>query len=1478
MRYALAMMPSYWGVDLGAETVKLVAIEERGGGFSIRERLRAPHHEQPERALRAMLARVERGGVRGLAGTGRLQRVLRGEAVPTKAALRRGVRAVHPELPSVTVISVGAHGFAVLELREGGEEWFQQNARCSQGTGNFLSQLVRRFGLDVDEASALCDRVAHPAPLSGRCPVILKTDMTHLANKGEDRARILAGLYDAVCENVLTLVRPRLSPRDVVLIGGVSRSARVRRTIGAWLAERGLRLAEEKPEDAFIEAIGAALHAAEHPADVPDIDGLFAESTGTELEKVPALRDAQRRVHRHPKVEDPGAFESPRDVFLGFDIGSTGSKIVAIDAASAAPLWETYLGTEGAPVQAAQRLVERWSREIGERGSVVGVGVTGSGREVVGSLLTTCYGVERVFVMNEIAAHARGAAFIDPEVDTIFEIGGQDAKYIRLEGGRVIDAAMNEACSAGTGSFIAEQGAKFEGVGDDVARLGQLALEADHGVSLGQHCSVFMAEVIDQAISQGVAQSAIIAGLYDSIIQNYLNRVKGSRSVGRRIFCQGMPFSSDALAAAVIRQTGRDVVVPPNPGTIGAFGIALLAREELTAAALGARVDPASFLGARVVSKETFACESTKGCGGSGNHCRIDRLKTMVDGKLQRFLWGGNCSLYDKGGGRAKLPDLAPDPFRGREELLDAIVAAERGGAARPVTMGETPKPPARPVVAMTDEFALKSLAPLFVVFLSRLGFDVRLARHAGSRALHAGIEGARVPYCAPAQLYHGVLFELAEQGADYFLLPMICELPRVGDEENAVLCPIVQASPDLVGGVLDARGSVLRPVIRFDEGGYRGEALRASLLDLARSLGAEHRFDGALREAVAVQLRFEEDCFRVGQEALDFCAAQGVVPVAVLGRPYTIHNDVLSSNVPAILRSLGALAIPVDCLPVPDDAPVHEHQYWAYTQRNLRAAEHVRKTPGLYSVFCSNYACGPDSFTLHFYAFIMQNKPFAVVETDGHSGDAGTKTRMEAFLFCVDTDLRTRASDHAAEADLAEIEARDVGLRQVREDGVLMLLPRMGMGTHVAAAALHSEGFRAEVLAPSTREDVRTGRRYTSGKECVPMIVTLGTMLNRLEQDRESDDRFALFMPTASGPCRFGVYNTLHKIVLEQTGWGERVRVFSPDDGDYFRGTSADFSVRLWIGFCGFDLLQAMLHDVRPIERGRGEADAIFARYADELFACMEHAKPGSAMGAVKEIAFGMWGVRDLLRRAAREFAAIRREGAAVPTVAVVGEIYVRLDPFANDDIVEKLEARGLRVRFAPFGEWLEYTSFLAEERIIEGRLRRDDEPLSILVSGVVQRATQESLYAICRDALGWGPRTTIQQTLDASRPYIDRALVGEAALTLGGPVHERREDLIQGVIIVGPHECMPCKVAEAQYGKVAEEMSLPYLSIPLNGDPLDTEALDRFAYDIHEVHARGEGRGFPSLGQDHLVGSARKPEPLVKLRRSREGAALGA
>jgi predicted CoA-substrate-specific enzyme activase len=1422
-------MRRFVGVDAGAETVKVVELVDRPDGLAWTRRARLEHQKAPGPAVRELLLGWGLDGVAGAIATGRLGRQLALGRVPAKQARIAGHRFLHGERPAV-VVDVGAHGFSVLELGEGdgAAAGYRENPRCSQGTGNFLRQLVERFGLTPEEADALAAPVRAPAALSGRCPVILKTDMTHLANQGEDRAAILAGLFDAICDNVQTLVRAR--PGDpsppVLLAGGVGLSRRVRERFRARLAERGLALAEDGGEDAlFLDALGCAVLAARSPsaAALPPAGALVAPPAHAPVELRPRLAEALARVRRLPPPPAPELTDGD-GVLLGLDVGSTGSKAVLLHAPSGAPLWEGYVRTAGDPVAAARELVRRAAAEPAAR-RVGGVGVTGSGREIVGTLLATCFGRERVHVLNEIAAHAEGARACDPRVDTIFEIGGQDAKYIRLAAGRVVDAAMNEACSAGTGSFIEEQGLRLGNL--DVVALGRVALEADACAALGQHCAVFMAEVLDEAAAAGVSRPRLVAGLYDSVVQNYLNRVKGNRSVGDVVFCQGMPFAADALAAAVARQTGAEVIVPPGPGTVGARGIALLARDALGEAAALPALELARFLEAEVERKATFTCRSTEGCGGSGNACRIERLHTRVRGERRAFSWGGGCSLHDRATRGRKLPDGAPDPFRERAERVDAVVRslATSTGAPR---------------VAIAEAFQLKGLFPFFGRFFRALGLDLAVTRGGGRDALRRGSEGANVPFCAPMQQYHGLVAAMAREPSGALFLPMLRDLPPVKEEASHWLCPVVAGSADVLRldlGRLLAGRRVLSPAIQLGQGFLDSPGF----LDACRALAAELgvRDPSAWRAAHAAareeQASFDASLAAIGRSALDRCRAEGLLPVVVLGRTYTIHDAVLSANIPALLREQGAVAIPVDCWPAAPDTPLVPGAFWGYTQRILRAAYEIRRTPGVYGLFASNYGCGPDSFTLHAHARLMEGKPFAVIETDGHAGDAGTKTRVEAFLHCVREDLRSGGSAAHPAAPLLALASQS--LPEIARRGARVLVPPMGPEAGALAAALRGYGVPAEVLPRASAGAVQRARRHTSGKECLPMMVTLASLLERLDR-AEGGEPLSFFMPGSNGPCRFGYYRQLHQMILDRLGHGARVGIWSPPDSDYFEGVPPGFGAVVFAGIAGLGLLEDALRDVRPVERRPGSAARVHARYAAELTALLERAAAGdlSARRVLLEAATGRaYGVPRLLHRAARELRAAA-EPRPHPTVLLVGEVYVRSDPGANGDVADALERRGLRVRLEPVAQFLEYSDHVQVRRGLRAHPR---DRLKTWVRG--------RILASCRSAtrrgLGWPRPAGLDEVLEAAAPYLRDDLEHEAVLAVGLPVAQWRRREIDAAVCVGPLECMPDTLAAAQLEHARRREGLLSLALSLNGDPIDPEILDGFAHEVKERFVRRAG-----------------------------------
>jgi predicted nucleotide-binding protein (sugar kinase/HSP70/actin superfamily) len=581
----------------------------------------------------------------------------------------------------------------------------------------------------------------------------------------------------------------------------------------------------------------------------------------------------------------------------------------------------------------------------------------------------------------------------------------------------------------------------------------------------------------------------------------------------------------------------------------------------------------------------------------------------------------------------------------------------------------------------------------------------------------------------------------------------------------------------------------------------------------------------------VAVQNEFDQSVAQIGKRALDFCREHGVTPVVVLGRNYTIYNKVLNSNVPAILREQGAIGIPADCLPLAEETPVFNDLYWGYGQHLLRVAHQVRRTPGLYALYCSNYSCGPDSFNLHFAAYAMAGKPFAIIETDGHSGDAGTKTRVEAFLHCVAEDRQAgnhdRALNHFENVQFTGLRLRDFSFR-ANGHSEKMLVPHIGPGSEAVAAVFRGLGFKAEALPPPDAESLRLGRRHTSGKECLPMPLTLGSLMQRLER-AESGERFVYLMPSTDGPCRFGVYNLLNNIVLERLGWRDRVRIWSPKDSGYFDEMPPGTEMLVFAGILATDfLLQATL-DVRPTEIMPGTANAAHARLTRELLERMEAVarKDLSLAHSLWEVMSGrLFGITEILRRAGREFSALRGPGK-LPVVELTGEIYVRGVDFSNDTIIEKLEERGLRVHLASKAEWINYCGHCAARN-------GDQNPLTTGLNRFIRHRIEATAFAAMAEVMNWQPLPTTDAILEEARPYVSPALLGEAVLTVGAPLHEWRHGQIDAVVGVGPLECMPTKIAEAQFQHVTAREGLLCLTLNFNGEPVNTAALDNFAYEV--------------------------------------------
>ncbi|MEW6570559.1 MAG: BadF/BadG/BcrA/BcrD ATPase family protein [Nitrospirota bacterium] len=1369
------------GVDIGKISFKAVLMNETG---QIERTFWKSHQQEIKKIWQELRRDWQISETDRIVVTGRFRKMLSLPSIVEKVAQERALRLHYPD-NEITLISLGGGGFSVLRTRSSRSGEFKRNPRCAAGVGSFLDQILARVGLNILEVDQITENVKG-LEITSRCGVTMKTDFTHLLNQGNRIEEVIAGLLDSSARNVVALALKSRITSKILLVGGLSVSKRIVRTVKESLPEIEI---EVPPHALYFEALGAALvgseenlpHTVSHPAPLTFLPGL------------------KNHLHLVTKIDFPEHRESRKNLILGLDIGSTGSKLVLLGEI---PIFEVYGETKGQPVEAAKELIQQIPPE--HFTVIKGVGCTGSGREIVASLLRASLPEEshqQIFVLNEIAAHAHGALYYDAGVDTVVDIGGQDAKFIRLEKGRVVDSCMNTVCSAGTGSFLAEQ-LQLLGL-KDIRQLGEIALNSPRAVDLGQHCAVFVAEQIDEAKRKGAQIEEIVAGLYYSIILNYNNRVKGLRDYGQRIFLQGKPAENLALACALARVTGQPIVVPPSPGSMGALGIALLAKNEFGNLDMKASLVLEKFLESKVLDRKEFRCQSRDGCL-EGNLCPIQVITVSSTGQKSKFFWGGACDKYEKTG-KSRVISRAPRPFLEREKLILGLINHDRNQAKK--------------TIGIVQGLETEEILPLTITFFQELGHGVKLPERSSLKFLEQGAKLCQATFCAPLQLLAGKSKSLESE--DYLFIPKVIEIPGLKEERRCYVCPLSQASPDLFSPRLSLK--VLSPFLNFKDGyqNNRGEFLKLGL-QLGSTPWKSHK---AFKIAVEAQERFEHEMQEAGKRAITFARRHHIPIVVVLGHPYIIHSSLLSAGIPEVIQEKGAIALPADCYPLNGETPILDNIYWGYGQRLLRLASEIRQVADVFPLWLSVYSCGPDSFLLHFFQYLSQGKPYTILETDAYTGQAGFKTRIEAFLYNIHHYQAIENHGERSFPDLRRFEAKGGILSQI-EDSRKALIPRMGEGARILAALFKAGlGIESEALPVADQEALETGRKFTSGKECFPMIVTVGNLLKNV---RNSQEHFYYFMPQAGGPCRFGQYHLLTKIILEKAGLAERVKVISPDSETGYRFSErmgSSMIAKAWSAIVFVDLLRDALFETRPSEKLSGDADGIFEKYLIKTEKTILET-PNEWSGYKN-----LWGIKNLAKMAAEEFKEIPQNSEKKPRILLTGEIYVRLDDFSNNYVIRELEALGMKVKLAPFREWINYTTFQRRKRLTT----RKQKLWKVYLTWFLQRKIEYELHQIFSKVFNWPEDHSVEQILKAARPYLSRLRpLGESALTIGLPLLLWQKREIAGTIVVGPFECMPTRIAETQLALISEQTGLPVLNISFSGEPLDKELLESFVWDL--------------------------------------------
>ncbi|MGD9401962.1 MAG: acyl-CoA dehydratase activase, partial [bacterium] len=1238
-----------------------------------------------------------------------------------------------------------------------------------------LDQQASRLKVSIEEFGEMTLRSEHPPRMAGRCSVFAKTDMIHLQQQATPDYDIVAGLCFAMARNFKSsIAKGKHFTKPISFQGGVAANKGM---VRAFTEVLGLEPGELIIPEHFASmgAIGAALTAMEKDERLKGVIDL--KPLEDHIERHAGLGEGLPRLQLPPekcyKNRGEKTIHRPKErikAYLGIDIGSISTNVVAIDGDKRV-LSRRYLMTAGRPIEAVRQGLDEVGGEIADLVDVCGVCTTGSGRYLIGDF------VGADLVRNEITCQARGAADIDPTVDTIFEIGGQDSKYISLEGGAVVDFEMNKVCAAGTGSFLEEQAEKL---GINIKReFGELALGSKNPVRLGERCTVFMESDLVHHQQKGAERDDLIAGLGYSIVYNYLNKVVAGKRVGDNIFFQGGTAANDAVVAAFEAVTGKPITVPEHHDVTGAIGAAVLALENAT--------DGKSTFKGFDLSKKKYEITSFE-CHDCPNMCEV--RKVVVEGERPLY-YGSRCEKFDVDKKTSKAEGV-PDLFGEREKMLTTLFVKPGPDVKKDDTKVGVPR-----------LLLFHELYPLWHAFFAHLGIDPVLSDKTNTRIIHAGVEDVPAETCFPVKVGHGHIKNLLDKDVDYIFLPSVINLKhRNPSIEQSFACPYAQTIPYMSPSAFDfeAHGvKILEPKVFLARG--KKEIVK-SLEEVGNQLGkSRSQVKAAVDAALESQEMFYSSLKKRGQEVLDNLGddQRGFV---IVSRPYNGCDNGVNLELPKKLRDLGALPIPMDFLPLDkvNLADEWENMYWRYGQKIMAAAEIIRRDKRLFAIYITNFGCGPDSFLLRFFREAMRGKPYLGIEIDEHSADVGAITRCEAFLDSIEHARVTELDE-----DVTVVDDRDrlttTGDGRKRK----LYVPNMSPHAHPFAAAFTRAGIPAEVLPESDSETLVYGRQFTSGKECYPCIVTTGDMVKKTKDPDFDPDHSAFFMPSGTGPCRFGQYNKLHRLVLKEIGL-EQVPVISPNQGRSFYNelgeVAKNFDRTAWRGLLAVDFILKMTRERRPYELKKGEHDRVFWESVHRVSDCI--LKDEDIFDVLEEIRNKLYAIPidDSVRK---------------PLIGIVGEVFVRTNAFSNNNIVAEVERLGGEALLPPFTEWIMYTNFTRKR----GNLLNKDYK-SYFVTWIkdrVQKKDEHRMMEIFKGYVRNLHEPTTEEVIEEGMAYIHDSFEGEAILSVGKSI-DFVEKGASGIINVMPFTCMPGTVVAAVMKRVRRDLdNVPFLNMAYDG-----------------------------------------------------------
>ncbi len=1311
-------------------------------------------------------------------------------------------RAVETYIPQTdVVIELGGEDAKIIYFDQFIEQ--RMNGTCAGGTGAFIDQMASLLHTDAFGLNVLAKQHKMIYPIASRCGVFAKTDIQPLLNEGAAREDIAASIFQAVVNQTISgLACGRPIRGNVAFLGGpLNYLSELRTRFIETLSLEGPQIIV--PEEAhLLVAKGAALDSMQSTiVSVEKLKGKLAllknyhDDTSNPLNplfSIDAEYEEFKERHAKETVKRGDLKTYQGNCYVGIDAGSTTTKLVAIGEDNEL-LYSLYGSNEGNPLQSVIQMLKTFYAELPKGVTVRFSGVTGYGEK----LIQTALNVD----LNEIEtiAHYTAAKEFLPEVTSIVDIGGQDMKYIRMKNGSIDNIMLNEACSSGCGSFI-ETFAKSLNL--SLPEFVSDAIDARTPVDLGSRCTVFMNSKIKQAQKEGYSVGDISAGLSYSVIKNAIQKVMKVRDVstlGDHIVVQGGTFYNDAVLRAFELVVGKKVIRPDIAGLMGAYGVALLAKEQYQ---VNLDMEYTSTLMKLEDLDRLEITTSHVRCNKCENHCLLT-INRFSNG--QTHISGNRC---EKGAGivtgKSELPNLVKykqERIFGYKPLLEE--RATRG------TIG-IPR-----VLNMYEDY------PFWFTFLTNLGFRVILSEKSSRTTYEKGIESMpSESVCFPAKLSHGHIVSLINQGVKTIFYPcMPYSRKEYKDADNRYNCPIVISYSEVLKNNVEELKNpeihFLNPFLPFEK-----KALVETLLELPEF--QEYHFTKKELEIAATLAEQEyqkckADIRAEGQKALSYMEQNHVKGIVLAGRPY--HSDPeVNHGIDTLITSLGLCVLTEDSVSDKAEAkrPLRVVDQWVYHARLYAAAEFVGKHPDLELVQLNSFGCGVDAVTTDQVEEILSSfgKMYTLIKIDEINNLGAVRIRIRSLLASMHKREREKKEDVSATGDYAV--RKKIFTKDMRSDYTILIPQMAPIHFELLETAVKASGYHVELLRECTEHTVETGLKYVNNDACYPSILVTGQMIEALQSGKYDLNKTALIMSQTGGGCRATNYIGFIRKALKDAGFPNipviSFNVVGMEKMPGFKITPA-LVERLLKTVVYADLLQKLLTKNRAYEVNKGETQALFDTWMEK---CKKYLEKSTA----KEF-------KNSIYKMVNDFEKIPLDTSVPkPKVGIVGEVLIKYHPFGNNFVANKLEEEGAEVVLPDF---MGFVKFIATHKVTFNTLLKTDKVKAKIFRtaiNLIDILEKDAVVALKSSKKGyllpcniWELETKVKDVLSIGNQ------TGEGWF-LTAEMIEYIEHGIPNIICVQPFACLPNHVVGKGVIKTIRS-KYPEANIsPIDYDPGASEA----------------------------------------------------